>query len=362
MPYDRPNLPEFVYLGHSRLHRHRANLLQTLHTVAALTAQGIEAVLYLPPWHRGTEPVARLADFGIDVPLVLRSSPLLHRRWPPELFVLWHRRWLLNVPAVYVRAPVLSLALARLGIAHHLEIHTLSALQASGQLARLMIHHRAGLIRTLLPISATAARGLIAAGAVPGRIHVSPSGVDMARFGAVSPLDPARLARPRLLYVGSVSADRGLPLLTALAEDDSLTITLVGPAPTGRLGSRLCHRPPVPHREVPALYQEAELVLLPYQPELEHADAISPLKLFEAMAAGRLIVASDIPPLREILRHRGNALLVPPRDLSAWRAAIQTLRTDPAFALQLAETARREAQSYDWQARAAGILRAIGLR
>ncbi|MEI6412775.1 MAG: glycosyltransferase family 4 protein [Pseudomonadota bacterium] len=354
--------PEFLYLSHSRLHRNRANLLQTLHTLAALTVQGIKTAIYLPPWHSGTEPVARLAAFGIDVPLDLRSSPWLHRRWPPDFFALWHRRRLLNTPAVYVRAPRISLALARLGIAHHLEIHTLRALQMSGQLAPLIAHHRAGQIRTLLPISATAAQALIAAGAVPERIHVSPSGVDVARFGAVPALDPARLARPRLLYVGSVSADRGLPLFAALASDDSLTITLVGSAPPGPLAERLHYRPPVPHREVPALYQEADLVLLPYQPELEHADAISPLKLFEAMAAGRPIVASDIPPLREILRDRENALLVPPRDVNAWRIAIKTLRTDPALAIRLAETARREAQAYDWRTRAARIARAIGLR
>ena len=40
----------------------------------------------------------------------------------------------------------------------------------------------------------------------------------------------------------------------------------------------------------------------------------SPLKLFEYMAAGRAIVASDLPAIREVLRDGENALLVTPGD------------------------------------------------
>ena len=47
------------------------------------------------------------------------------------------------------------------------------------------------------------------------------------------------------------------------------------------------------------------------------------MKTFSYLAAGRPIVAPDLPDLREVLRHNENALLVPPDDVDAAAAAIR---------------------------------------
>ena len=47
------------------------------------------------------------------------------------------------------------------------------------------------------------------------------------------------------------------------------------------------------------------------------ADWISPLKMFEYMAQGKAIVASDLPMLREVLRNGENALLCDSDDPAA---------------------------------------------
>jgi glycosyltransferase involved in cell wall biosynthesis len=78
----------------------------------------------------------------------------------------------------------------------------------------------------------------------------------------------------------------------------------------------------------------------------------SPLKAFEAMAAGRPLVASDLPSSREILRDGENALLVPPGDAPALAAALGRLLDDPLLARRLAEAAWREAAAYSWGERA----------
>src|SRR3546814_2148470 len=44
----------------------------------------------------------------------------------------------------------------------------------------------------------------------------------------------------------------------------------------------------------------------------------SPLKLFEYMAHGLPIIASDLPNIREVLRHGETGLLVPSGDLDSW--------------------------------------------
>ena len=355
--------PELIYLGRSRLHRNRANLIQTLHTVAALTDIGVKTRLYLPPWHSPVSPRKRLLEMGIESHADIRASQLLHRRWPASAFARFHRRMLRRAEAVYVRSPELSLGLASQGIPHHFEVHTLQPLIQKGQLKQLIEHHRKGVIGQLIPISQSAASALIEAGADEQRIHVSPSGVELNAFEGLPELDPERLSHPRIVYLGRISRDRGLDILTHLAASSLGEVVLVGdcddPVPDQ---PGLSRRGAVPHREVAQLYAESELVALPYQADLSHADGISPMKLFEAMAAGRPIIASDIPPLREILQPGRNALLADPKDPVSWERAVRELSHNPDLAMRLADQARQDASAYGWPKRAAGIVNAIGLR
>jgi len=358
-----PDKPELIYLGRSRLHRNRANLIQTLHTVAAFTEIGIRTRLYLPPWHDNVTPEQRLHEMGIRSRLDIRRTQLLHRRWPVGAFISFHRRLLRNTRAVYVRHHELSLGLAARGIVHHFEVHTLPPIIASGQLGSIIDYHTRGIIDWLMPISHNIARTLIAAGADERRIHVSPSGVDPGAYETLPPLDTGRLSRPRIVYLGRIARDRGLDILTHLAEHALGEVRLVGDCDDPvRQSPHLHYSPAVPHREVPGLYAGCELVLLPYQPDLIHVDGISPMKLFEAMAAGRPIIASDIAPIREILRHGHNALLVNPQDPLAWEHAVRCLQQDPDLALKLAAQAKRDVSAYSWTHRAAGIAEAIGLQ
>jgi glycosyltransferase involved in cell wall biosynthesis len=354
--------PDLIYLGRSRLHRNRANLIQTLHTVAALTEIGVKTRLYLPPWHREVTPEQRCEEMGIAITPDIRGAQLLHRRWPTSLFPRFHKRLLRSARAVYVRSPKLSLALGMHGIAHHLEVHTLQPMRNQGTLKTIIDYHRRGLIGYFIPISQNAAAALVDAGADERRIHVSPSGVDLRQFIEIPGLDPTRLARPRIVYLGRSDKERGLGILVHLAASGRGTVRLVGDCDE-RLPDLpdLLHQPAVPHRQVAALYAESELVVLPYQPDLSHADAISPMKLFEAMAAGRVIIASDLPPLREILQHGRNALLVKANDPAAWDEAVNRLVGDTPLAQRLAYQAREDAKAYGWPNRARGIASALGL-
>jgi glycosyltransferase involved in cell wall biosynthesis len=104
--------------------------------------------------------------------------------------------------------------------------------------------------------------------------------------------------------------------------------------------------------EVAALLREADLLVLPNRATSVSASYTSPLKLFEYLAAGRPIVASDLPALREILRDRENAWLVPPDDPGALAAALETIARDKALAVRLAKAAFESAGAYSWDRRA----------
>jgi glycosyltransferase involved in cell wall biosynthesis len=113
----------------------------------------------------------------------------------------------------------------------------------------------------------------------------------------------------------------------------------------------------VPPAEVPTWLAAADVLALPNSGrEVISARYTSPLKLFEYMAAGRPIVASDLPSLREVLTHEVNAHLVTPDDPAALGAGLQAVLADPARGDRLAARARQDVAGRTWDARAAAIV------
>ena len=91
----------------------------------------------------------------------------------------------------------------------------------------------------------------------------------------------------------------------------------------------------LPYHRVAEELRHASVALLPLPDEPVARYFTSPLKLFDYMAAGVPIVASDLPALREVLRHEENALLAEAGNADAFAAAIRRLLTDPALADRL---------------------------
>ncbi|MBB3161066.1 glycosyltransferase involved in cell wall biosynthesis [Rhizobium laguerreae] len=118
---------------------------------------------------------------------------------------------------------------------------------------------------------------------------------------------------------------------------------------------------------VPSYLQSFDVLLAPYQRKVAVAGGggdtsrwMSPLKIFEYMAAGRAIICSDLPVLREVLQAGEDALLVPPDDIDGWTDAIQSLAGDDQFRERLSKQslAKFKAQ-YSWKKRAEKILEGI---
>ncbi len=89
------------------------------------------------------------------------------------------------------------------------------------------------------------------------------------------------------------------------------------------------------HRDdMPEIFARASVVCLP-----SYREGI-PKTLVEAAAAGRAIVAADVPGCREIVRHGDNGLLVPARDPEALADALATLLADPALRARMGARGR----------------------
>ena len=116
----------------------------------------------------------------------------------------------------------------------------------------------------------------------------------------------------------------------------------------------------VPASDIPRYLRAFDVCVMPF-PWTEHfAYAASPLKLFEYMASGTPLVASDLPAIAEVIRDGENGLLVPPGDVSALAQALRRLRDDPHLGERLARQAAEDVKAYAWTARARKILDLIG--
>ncbi len=105
----------------------------------------------------------------------------------------------------------------------------------------------------------------------------------------------------------------------------------------------------VPNREVPLWLSTLDVAVMPFLETEHYKYFMSPLKLFEYMAAGVPIVASDLPSIREILQHDQDAWLVAPENPESLGRGLLALLRDPDRATRLARTAKEEVRQYTWR-------------
>ncbi len=74
----------------------------------------------------------------------------------------------------------------------------------------------------------------------------------------------------------------------------------------------------------------------------------TPVSVLEAMAAGLCVVSTSVGGIPYLLSHERNALLVPPRDVSAMAGAIEHLIERPELAEKLSRAGHHKALECDW--------------
>ena len=111
-----------------------------------------------------------------------------------------------------------------------------------------------------------------------------------------------------------------------------------------------------PHAEIPMWLRAADILVLPNTSKDEASRVeTSPVKLFEYMASGRPIIASDLPSIRNIVDD--SMVFFAEADIpSSFARAIHTAFADPKETDQRVERGSREVQKYSWEKRNAAIL------
>jgi glycosyltransferase involved in cell wall biosynthesis len=178
----------------------------------------------------------------------------------------------------------------------------------------------------------------------------------------------------RITYIGQLYRWKGVEVLLEAARElpDSEIVIVGGLPPEPDLDrarilarkfevlDRVVFRGYLPPTELAGERLSADIFVIPLLESATSRHFTSPLKLFEAMAAGRPIVASDLPSIGEVLTNEVNALLVPPNDPKALAAAIRRLSTDRELRARLARQAGNDVQKYSWDERGRKIAELIG--
>ncbi len=177
-----------------------------------------------------------------------------------------------------------------------------------------------------------------------------------------------------VVYVGQLYPWKGVDtLVSAMKHLPEARLQIVGGLPyepdvarlealAGSIGvaTRIHFQSFVPHGELSRWMARAAVTAVPLPDNVYTRAFTSPLKIFEAMAAGVPVVASDLPAIREVIRDGSNGLLVPPGQPEALAAALRKVTEDPALAAALARQARKDVESYAWDCRAAALKRVVG--
>ena len=166
-----------------------------------------------------------------------------------------------------------------------------------------------------------------------------------------------------VLYQGILTIERGIEqAMEAILEVPSAALVLMGFGPLQKrfadevsrppyLG-RVLLLPPVPPPDLLRWSASADVLVMAIQPTTLNHRYTTPQKLFESLAAGVPVVASDLPGMAPIVRSTGAGLLCDPTSPSSIAAAISMIvDASPAERLALRERALRAAhQTYNWEA------------
>ncbi len=234
-----------------------------------------------------------------------------------------------------------------------------------------LLRYNLGAARRVICVSKIAKDHLVKVWSVPAsKIVVLPNAVDVGRFRPDPEMGgPIRAAihcthNPLILFVGSFYPWHDVATLlkafSIVAEKHSdARLILVGDG-AGResmrelsmdlgVANRVQFIGFIRHSDVIRYINAADIAVVP-MPNIKQGMWLSPMKLFEFMAAGRAVVASAIGQIAEVVDDEKNGVLVPPDNEIALANAVIRLIGNPPLRTELGKQARKDMiRHHSWE-------------
>lgn len=372
---------KIVYIASSIIPSRTANSIHVMKMCQAFARNGHDVTLIFPDRRR--EEVSGVSDiysyYGVEPCFAVERLPWLRVRGRGYVYgyLAGKRARRLSPDVVYGRNTAGCFASALRGIRTIYEVH-----QPVGDLGgmdellfRYMIRRRS--FKRIVSITEALANHYREEYACTNiEIVVAPDGADPIPPGTI-PVDIGGAGNGlNVGYIGHLYKGKGAELVLQLARRlPEFRFHIVGGTATDITKTHDIMPENVPENMVfhgflpPSVVDRYRLafdvLLAPYQRTVHVSGGertsiakwMSPLKIFEYMAAGKPIVCSDLPVIREVLQDGYNALLCEPDDVEGWVASLTKLKRDRTLAKRIATAALQDfTERYTWQRRAALVL------
>jgi len=208
-------------------------------------------------------------------------------------------------------------------------------------------------------------------------VTVIPNGVSPADF-PVTPLPGREGREPTLLYIGTLADWQGLDILIKalpkILEQQRVKLRILGRGRSRQrkmlakqirklgLEEHVAVQPAVPHHEIPAVIAEADICVAPLGlNDRNVTQGACPIKLLEYMAAGRPLLASNMPIVRELVREDVDGLLFSPSDSDDLARQANLLLADAELSQRLASSAAKHVcEKFTWHEAQKKLLKVYG--
>ena len=390
-----------VYLSNARLPTEKAHGYQIMKMCEAFAETGLDVVLY----HANriqTDDRCKVSPFVYyDVQEIyqlrqlhgLDPRDLLYKRHPQiwfriqsvsNAFSAWiesRKYWSSENTVIFSRdfIATLLLCLSR----HTIKAKLIHDMHGSITKKKSMVGPLLNRLDGFVAINRTMGKDVALAKVDTEKIFIAPNGADLDKYNLRENKEACcnklgvSCDRPVVGYLGrfqTMGEEKGIPdLIEALGHVnasgvvDARLLCIGGPLDHldaySSIAEKAGVRPEqirfvdrVPNAEVPYWINTFSIAVLPFPYTEHYAFYMSPLKMFEYMASGKPILATDLPSIREVLVHDHNAWLVEPDNPPALAAGIEKLLKEPDLAARIAAQAREDVEQYTWRARAGRII------
>lgn len=377
---------EIIYVSNTRFPTKKAHGINIIKTCEALALRGVEVTLIVPRYKNSLKEDGISyagGQKGFQIKYIPVRVDVLSFGW----FGYWMNRALFALGVLFAkelreskRKIILTrdeLSVLSLRLLGHIVFYDLHGFPARKQwFWKHMVYGASGFIVTS---NAKVERCMRMFKISREKIVVAPNGFDPALFSLPGTENKKHLRKKLLLpenkniilYTGHLYDWKGASVLaeTAKALTDRCFVFVGGTLRDVENFSRkygtienIIIKGYEPHERIPQYLKSADVLVLPNSRKSKdknfalHSEYDTvPIKLFEYMASGTPIVASDLPSIREFLDEESTVFVEAdnPKDLES---GIEAVLRDSILACRISERARVVSAAYTWEMRAEKII------